>query len=190
MPSAAAIALAVASNDRKRVPPANLTEATMAASKVPTAAFQAVLGEKGITFPPQEIPVHCVHVKPSVEIRLQLPPFGRLALPGDPRKNVARFQQDNVRDNELPAMAAHKAFHNLPAPHSLGVARPRLDVSRSQPVGVREIHRSRRSTLPVSWNFLPEDGRSKCSFQSALRGPRASSMSLLSQALTLGLALV
>src|SRR5436309_16028817 len=57
-----------------------------------------------------------------------------------------------------------------------------------KPVGVCEVHRSRRSTLPVQRNFLPEDGWSKCSFQSTVRGPRACSISLLTQALTLGLA--
>jgi len=38
-------------------------------------------------------------------------------------------------------------------------------------------------------NFLPDEGRSKCSFQPTARGPSACSMSLLTHALTFGFAL-
>lgn len=95
-----------------------------------------------------------------------------------------------MKSNPLPTVAAQEAIDDSPPPYGLGIVTPRLNISRGQPVGIREIHRSRRSTLPVSRNFLPEDSRSKCSFQPTLRGPRACSISLLTQALTLGLALV
>jgi len=85
-------------------------------------------------------------------------------------------------------VTAHEASYNFPPPYGLDIFGPRLDISRRQPVGVREIHRSDRSTLRESQNLLPEDGRSKCSFQSTLRGPRTCSMSLFTQALTFGLA--
>lgn len=101
---------------------------------------------------------------------------------------MTRLKDYQMREDQLRAVVSHEAFDNGSSSDGFRVVRRRLETSRDPPMGVREMHRSRRSTLPARQNLLPEEGRSKCSSQSTRRGPRVRSIGLLTQVLTFGLA--
>jgi hypothetical protein len=89
----------------------------------------------------------------------------------------------------LPAMPAHESLNGFSAPNSLRVLAMWHNIGSDEPVRVSKIHRSTRSTFPVQRNLRFETDLSKCSFQSALRGPSAFSISWFTQAFTFGFAL-
>jgi hypothetical protein len=99
---------------------------------------------------------------------------------------MAQFQNDADMPGTTPTGYAKMVVGDVVGP---GRAGSLVDWEGGQPMGMRKAQRPARLTLELEWNLLPEGGRQRCSAGCALLGPRACSMSWLTQAFTLGLAL-
>src|SRR5438067_2190220 len=96
--------------------------------------------EQTISITPDKIPIHCVQIKSPAKSSLQFIPFRWMRQAGNPRKNIPRFEQNNLRDADGLGVPAMETFDDR-APRGWFI---RVDKHGFQPVRVRKIHRSRR----------------------------------------------